>query len=359
MKAIFAFTVVLTLGLLAAPYAVEAQFAYTTNNATITIVGYTGVAGEVVIPSTLDGLPVTDIGDSAFLLREDVTSVTISDGVTAIADWAFARCYGLTRVTLPGSLVSMGEGAFYLCAALTNITIPNNLATIEDWTFSGCASLTEVTFGNRVARIEDRAFSHCVSLPTLAIPDTVTSLGSKAFSSCYSLTNVIIGNSVKKIEDSAFAHCYSLTNVTMGKSVTTIGDWAFFLCANLKTVHFMGDAPAFPGSNLFAGADAVTIYHLPGTTGWNSTFEGRPTALWLLPQPVILNFGAGFGVQTNGFGFVVSWATNLPVVLEASANLHESVWSPVATNTLLEGWTYFSDPRWNDWPARFFRVRPH
>ena len=45
---------------------VEAQFNYTTTNGTITITGYTGSGGAVTIPDTINGLPVTSIGDWAF-----------------------------------------------------------------------------------------------------------------------------------------------------------------------------------------------------------------------------------------------------------------------------------------------------
>jgi len=40
--------------------------------------------------------------------------------------------------------------------------------------------------------------------------------------------------------------------------------------------------------------NGVTVYYLPGTTGWSTTFGGRPTAPWLLPNPLILNNGSGF-----------------------------------------------------------------
>jgi len=41
---------------------VQAQFDYTTNNGAITITGYTGPGGAVVIPGTINGLSVTRIG---------------------------------------------------------------------------------------------------------------------------------------------------------------------------------------------------------------------------------------------------------------------------------------------------------
>ena len=110
-------------------------------------------------------------------------------------------------------------------------------------------------------------------------------------------------------------------------------------------------------SPAFLNANKVTVYYLAGTTGWGPTFDGRPTALWLLPYPLVLSSGPNFGVQTNRFGFLISWATNVSVVVEASANLTAPTWSPVATNTLTGGTSYFSDPGWTNSPRRFYRLR--
>jgi hypothetical protein len=118
----------------------------------------------------------------------------------------------------------------------------------------------------------------------------------------------------------------------------------------------MGDAPSV-GYDVFNNANNATVYYLPGTTGWGPTFAYRPAALWLLPHPVILDFGPSFGVQTNRWGFIISWATNIPVVVEASTNPANHIWAPEATNTLTGGSSYFSDPHWTNHPARFYRLR--
>ena len=57
---------ILPLLLLLALPAARAQFTYTTNNGAITITGYTGPGGDVIIPSMTNGLPVTSIGTAAF-----------------------------------------------------------------------------------------------------------------------------------------------------------------------------------------------------------------------------------------------------------------------------------------------------
>ena len=85
------------------------------------------------------------------------------------------------------------------------------------------------------------------------------------------------------------------------------------------------------------------------------TFAGRPTALWVLPYPTILE--GSVGVRTEGFGFTISWATNASVVVEACTNLANPTWTPVGTNLLTDGWSYFSDPHRTNYPVRFYRVR--
>ena len=93
--------------------AVQAQFSYTKANGAITITGYTGAGGDVTVPSTLEGLPVTYIGVAAFSSYTGLISVTIPDSVTSIRDSAFSDCTGLTSVTLGNSVTSIGIGAFY------------------------------------------------------------------------------------------------------------------------------------------------------------------------------------------------------------------------------------------------------
>jgi hypothetical protein len=43
-------------------------------------------------------------------------------------------------------------------------------------------------------------------------------------------------------------------------------------------VYFKGNAPRL-GSAVFNADNHATIYYLPGTTGWGTTFGGRLTAL--------------------------------------------------------------------------------
>jgi hypothetical protein len=76
--------------------------------------------------------------------------------------------------------------------------------------------------------------------------------------------------------------------------------------------------------------------------------------LW---TPQVQTTDASFGVRTNQFGFTITWASGMTVVVEACTNLANPTWYPLATNTLTGGSAYFSDPQWTSYPARFYRLR--
>jgi hypothetical protein len=328
------FAALAALLVLALPLSGWAQFTYTNINGAIEITRYTGSGGDVTIPSTIDGYPVTTIGQNAFGSTA-IMNVIIPDSVTSIGDNAFWTCAGLTSVTIGNGIISIPSGAFFADTGLTNVSIGTNVISIGDVAFFDCSGLTSVT-----------------------IPDSVISIGETAFSRS-GLINVTIPNSVTSIGQEAFSSCSGLMNVMIGSGVTNISYWAFAVCSNLRQALFLGNAPLVQGgagsadSTVFDYSASGTAYCLPGTTGWGSTFGGWPTVLW---DAQVQQTDAGFGVRTNQFGFNLTASTNIPVVVEACTNMG-GVWTPLFTGTVTNGSIYFFDSQWTNYPQRFYRVR--
>lgn len=152
---------------------------YVSNGEFITITGYSGYSrGVITIPDTLNGLPVTDIGDEVFASLHHPTGIVLPDSiinigaeafmnmfaafdlgnsVKSIGDYAF-RMNTVLRITLPDSVESIGQGAFYDSYGLERIVIPLGVTQIKAETFQRCPALSMIVFLNPDTEIDTLAF---------------------------------------------------------------------------------------------------------------------------------------------------------------------------------------------------------
>jgi hypothetical protein len=337
------------------------NFAYTTNNGTIAIAGYFGPGGTVAIPSSLNGLAVSSIGDHAFW-GCSATNLTIPDSITNIGNQAFAYSSRLASVTFGSGVASIGEEAFSFCGRLTSISLSDSVITIGTNAFSYCANLMKVAIPRSVANLGSAAFAGCSNLTVFtvdALNPSFSSLNGILFDKNQTMLiqcppgaiagSYSIPHTVASLADYAFMYCMALTEVIIPKGVTNIGDYAFYCCTNLSDVFFQGNAPSYADLS-FATQAATTFYYLPDTLGWEREVFASPPLLWNpKAQPP--------GVRGNLFGFDVKGTANIPILVEACTNLANSAWVPVQIGTLTNGLVHFIDPQWTNHPARFYRIR--
>jgi hypothetical protein len=296
MKAIK--TLLLAFWLLALPAVVQAQFTFTTNNGAITITGYNaGINRAIVVPDTINGYPVTSIGDYAFqFIGNGLTNVTIPNSVTNIGSYAFFDC-GFTSLTLGTNIIRIGTNAFCYCSSLTGITIPASVTSIEYAAFCDTA-ITNVIISANVTNIGDEAFSWCFNLPAITvdslnsfyssmdgvlfdkhmntliqcpggktgsyeIPNNVT-IGDGAFYQCAKLTGITIPEGFTSITDVEFSYCSSLTSIIIPNSVTNIAWAAFYACSSLTNV-IIGTNTTSIGDTAFDGCFGLTGVTIPNS----------------------------------------------------------------------------------------------
>ena len=213
------------------PAAGAADFRYKLNDDnTITLTKYTGQEQDVVIPHTIMGKTVTDIGTYVFYKCNSLTSVTIPDSITSIGQWAFDGCTGLTSVTIPDSVISIGAGAFNGCTGLTSVTLPDSLISIGNGAFNECICLMVINLPNSVKNIGNAAFYGCQGLADqkgfVIVRNVLYSYHGKE-------REITIPENVTHIEDWVFKNCTGLRSVTMSEIVTHIGEEAFLGCNKL------------------------------------------------------------------------------------------------------------------------------
>ena len=177
---------------------------------------YNGDDKKIVIPDTIDGLPVTRIGAAAFKDNEKLEYIKLPATIDYISAKAFEHCSSLTWIdmdsenpyftsekgilfnkdkttlvsfpvgrsgyyAIPESVVSIGDYAFYTCQYLTRIAMHNKVESVGDYSFAFCFGLLSVKFSDNLSIIGKEAFYGCVGLKEIHLPYSLTSIGQNAF----------------------------------------------------------------------------------------------------------------------------------------------------------------------------------
>ena len=326
------------------------HWTYSVSSGQATITGYTGAGGAVTIPSSVNGIPVVQVGSGEVPIQgwasgsqQSITSISISQGISRIGRYAF---YGssITSVDIPNSVTELGEYAFYSCTNLTALTIPKSVVRIADGALCGLQELISFTlelpnsnfvYQNGVLFNQNQtflivAFPKCLSGVTYTIPNTVTSIGILAFLGCDNLTDIAISSGVTNIGNGAFAGCAGLTNMIIPNSVITIGMYAFNGCASLESINMPANLTSI-GEEAFGDCSVSLVSSVirqlvanqaNNFTAGQQSVIANPSTYNLYTTSQIQNMAIGDVVLTRqvGGGFVLNYD------IEQSTDLQ--TWTP-------------------------------
>lgn len=179
-----------------------------------TITKYNGDAAEVIVPDTIDGVPVQYIG--RFALND---------------------LQNLKRIQFPDSVISMGIYVLAGCTSLTTVKLPKKLSVLPHDMFNGCTSLTEIIWPENLTEIGNGCFYNCSGLTGISIPDSVTKIGFDNFVGCSSLSAVHLPKNLKTIGTCVFAmNGIPLETVIFPEGTTSLGQHLFFSNHNIDYV---------------------------------------------------------------------------------------------------------------------------
>ena len=251
-------------------------FTWIEADGSITITGYTGTTDEIVIPTSVAGLPVVKVGKEAF---RGLTLKSVDLGaITTIEEGALADCILLEEITLPASISSLGEDALKGCTALKNVYVQegnNNLESENGVLFSKDKSeLVLYPMGRRsagytvpenVTTIREGAFCNAVFLEEIHLPISLKSIGDEAFQGCEKLTT-IEAEGLETIGKSAFFGCSMLQAVEIGDDLRCIGNYAFGGCIRLTEIRIPEAVELDPQSLIFSDEEQITIIGRAGSS---------------------------------------------------------------------------------------------
>lgn len=208
----------------------------------VMITSYKGKSTTVVIPDTIEGLPVTQIGENnPYAMRvfshtmydkskNTPYTITVPKSVKVLGTQAFKGIKGKINIDL-SNITKIGKEAFAESDLTGTIKISKNLKFTGPDAFRQ-SKITAVIIEEGVTSlcyndfVPDGTFMECPNLKSVTLPSTLTEIRGIPFNGCSALTEVIIPDGTKidytgMGSDRVFLGCTSLPLATRAKIKAT------------------------------------------------------------------------------------------------------------------------------------------
>lgn len=274
------------------------DFAYTAADGEVTITEYIGTSEHVLIPDTIDGLPVTALGHRAFY-EKTVTTVVVPDSVTEIGAACFSGDNYLVSLKLPDGLKRLPPASLESCMRLYDFDLPQSLEKIYSSVFEFNYYLTHLTLPSSLTEIEQLNFIGLYGLQSLTLAEDneafkldetngllMTADGTRllhCFSDIVPAEEIILPEGLKTVDPFAFHYDYDIKRIVLPEGVETIGAMAFAMCPNLTeivipaSVTNIGVMDGLDGRTGIISYKRNVIVTPEGSPAWNWAVETGAT----------------------------------------------------------------------------------
>lgn len=293
------------------------------------ISGYGGDAAEVTVPSEIEGVPVTEIGDRAFMYAPKIVKIVLPESVTTVHERSFWYLDQLEDVTL-GGVKYFRDFAGLLDSHVTELL------------FGHCEQLRRLTFGDACCFYEEKRNDGKLNL----FPEEVLNHLEYIYigNGMPELPeNLFWGNSLKEIEVGPDNEHYSSVNGVLFDSdkktlltapiayeedtfvipygVEKIAKYSFDACQNIKKIYIPQTVETFERRFTIS----PTLYVVQGSAGETFAKEGgfsfQYFGVYFNKSSLSLSVGGSASLQvTNETERSLTWSSSNSEVADFDSN---------------------------------------
>jgi hypothetical protein len=245
---------------------------YEVNGSIVQIIGYAGTDPNLVIPETIDTLPVTYIVEAAFKNNQTLKNVYFGDTILSVGTEAFSNMSNLLLVSMSSNTQTLGKSLFKGSNSLEKLIVSSEASYTLSYYFGSDLnnippSLKVIKFANGGSNINNALYSEDMAHVALELADDMTNIPDYQFLDATNLYHVIIPEGVLSIGEGAFEGTNLSGLIRLPETLLHIKSYAF---ANIKNKI-----------TIFIPQSVLIIEHNIVWLVWESDFlaaaESKPT----------------------------------------------------------------------------------